>query len=172
MGNAPLSLTEQEIRFGHILWAADPAGSGDADGVRILNGWDRVNLASCLVPELRGVRGINRACEVTCHRLAVEPLRALVSAWAAAGLVPLVLSWDGMYVPRLMRGGTRLSRHSWGTAFDVNARWNRLGMEPAAIGQPGSVRALVAVAEGLGWCWGGGWKRRDGMHFELAPRAE
>ena len=57
---------------------------------------------------------------------------------------------------------------AFGTAFDINARYNRLGTEPAGTTQAGCVYRLVPVAHEFGFYWGGHFSRRDGMHFELA----
>ena len=69
----------------------------------------------------------------------------------------------------MIRGSTRTpSNHSFATAFDINAAWNGLGREPAARGEKGSVRELVPIFEKWGFRWGGNFRRRDGMHFEIA----
>ncbi len=61
-----------------------------------------------------------------------------------------------------------LSNHAYGTAFDINAAQNGLGVEPAAIGKRGCVRELVPLANRHGFFWGGHFsKRKDGMHFEV-----
>ena len=61
-----------------------------------------------------------------------------------------------------------LSNHAFGSAFDINAAWNGLGVIPPLVGQKGSVRELVALANENGFYWGGHFPRRDGMHFEIA----
>ena len=43
-----------------------------------------------------------------------------------------------------------------------------LGAEPAWPGQRGCVFELVPIAHKFGFYWGGHFKRRDGMHFEMA----
>ncbi|MBP0649891.1 M15 family metallopeptidase, partial [Mycobacterium tuberculosis] len=54
-------------------------------------------------------------------------------------------------------------------AFDINAEWNPLGVEPAAMGAKGCVRELVPIANRFGFYWGGHFSTRaDGMHFEVA----
>jgi hypothetical protein len=72
-------------------------------------------------------------------------------------------------VPRFIRGShSVLSNHAYGTAFDINAPWNALGVRPALVGKPGSVRELVPLAAEHGFAWGGHFRTRpDGMHFEL-----
>jgi hypothetical protein len=39
---------------------------------------------------------------------------------------------------------------------------------PALVGQKGAVRELVPIAHENGVFWGGQFKRKDGMHFEIA----
>ena len=85
-----------------------------------------------------------------------------------------MLTWAGLWNPRFVRGSRRtLSNHAYASAFDINAPWNGLRRQPALVGKRGSVRELVAVANELGWWWGGhgfppDYGRKDGMHFELA----
>ena len=102
-------------------------------------------------------------------KLVVEQMRRLFAAWEDAGLVDLLLTWEGSFAPRFIRGGRPLlSNHAWGTAFDVNFRWNRLATVPALRGDKGSVRELVPIAHEHGFFWGGHFSRCDGMHFEVA----
>lgn len=85
------------------------------------------------------------------------------------GLLHLVKTYAGAYYPRFVRGSrTVLSNHSYGTAFDINVAWNGLGKTPALVGQTGSVRELVPIANKWGGYWGGHFSRPDGMHFEVA----
>jgi hypothetical protein len=55
-----------------------------------------------------------------------------------------------------------MSLHSWGIAVDVNAFENGLGKDPKLS------KAFVKCFTDAGFNWGGVWRRRDGMHFELA----
>lgn len=71
-------------------------------------------------------------------------------------------SWDGVFYIRSKRGLTSLSLHSWAIAFDVNAFENGLGKEPKLS------KEFVKAIKDAGFNWGGEWKRKDGMHFELA----
>ena len=104
------------------------------------------------------------------HRKVAPRFEALVSAWRLAGVLGDVLTLNGSYAARYVRGTTQgtLSAHAWGSAFDINVAWNGLGRVPAAEGAKGSVRRLVPIAEALGWYWGGHMSRPDGMHSELA----
>jgi hypothetical protein len=98
----------------------------------------------------------------------VPHFEALLEDWDRQGLLGLILTWDGDYYPRFIRGSrTNLSNHSYGSAFDINREYNRLGATPALAGERGSVRELVQLANKHGFYWGGHYNhRKDGMHFE------
>ena len=134
----------------------------DAGEIDILGNWESENIVKVTLPWNNKVTRFNKK--------AVKQLVDLWNAWAAAGLLDRVLTFDGGFVPRFVRGSTtNLSNHSWGTAFDINAEWNGLGKEPARKGKKGSVRELVQLANQYGFFWGGHFKKRpDGMHFEIA----
>ena len=152
--------------FGEFRY--EPIGP-DTDDIQILGGWQKANIQPVTVPQLVGVKGAPATGRIWVHKLVIEQVRALFQAWDGAGLTDLILTWDGSFVPRFVRGSrTTLSNHAWGTAFDVNYPWNRLGTVPAMRGDKGSVRDLVPVAADHGFYWGGHFSRRDGMHFEVA----
>jgi hypothetical protein len=163
----PLSARGRAELFGHFEYAPAPR-EGFPEGIRILGSWQRQNIVTVSIPALDGIRGAPANTNVSFHRAAADQLRALFAAWQLLGSMPQVLTWDGSFVPRFVRGSRSvLSNHAWGTAFDINARWNALGTRPALIGQRGSVRELVEVANQHGFYWGGHFPNRpDGMHFE------
>jgi hypothetical protein len=87
--------------------------------------------------------------------------------WRIVRLVRLLEQWLPVPIAHLV--DDRLpSNHAWGTAFDVNYGWNKLGAIPAPVGARGSVRELVPLANQYGFYWGGHFRRCDGMHFEVA----
>ncbi len=90
--------------------------------------------------------------------------------WEAAKLLDRILVYDGSFVPRFVRGSrTVLSNHAYGSAFDINERYNKLGKRAALVGERGCVRELVPIANLWGFCWGGHYNGRpDSMHFEVA----
>jgi hypothetical protein len=154
----------QRLRiFGAFDFTPSPR-SGNPEAITIQGRWAQQNIVSEMVPQL-GRR-------VSLHRLAMPKFLALIAELERAKLLDRIVTFNGGWVARYKRGksgpATNLSNHSWGTAFDINARWNGLGKEPAHHGSPGCVRELVPIAESLGFAWGGWWKTRDGMHFELA----
>lgn len=157
---------ERQRLYGRFSFEPAPTAK-NPEAIKILGSWRRTHIERVQVPELAGIR----KAPVPIHTAVAHSFLELWSAWGRAGLVEHVRTWNGSFVPRFIRGSsTTLSNHSWGTAFDLNARWNRLGTVPALRGEPGSVRDLVAIANDHGWYWGGHFKRRDGMHFEIGVR--
>jgi len=106
------------------------------------------------------------------HVKALPYLQSAFDAIRAAGLGPLIISWDGSFVPRYKNWDARsgqLSSHSWGVAFDINQRFNGVRQVPALPGKPGDLRPLVPIFAAAGFAWGGHFSSPlDGMHFELA----
>lgn len=160
-GNA----ARQEI-FGKFKFIAAPV-PGNPENIRILDNWESKNIVTVSVPQLKPINGTGK---VRFHKLAAAQMVKLWADWDNAGLMPLVLTWAGSFVPRFIRGSREiLSNHSFGSAFDINVAWNGLGSMPALVGQKGSVRELVPIANENGFYWGGHFNGRpDGMHFEIA----
>lgn len=161
----PLTHAERKAMFGSFSFTPAPI-AGNPERIIIDPEWTRARIVTVAVPQLDGRK-------VQMHKLAADDLLALFAAWEAAGLKHRVLTFNGGWVARYKRGKAGgsdkdLSNHSWGTAFDINAKWNGLGKTPAPLGTQGSVWELVAIAESMGWAWGGRWKTPDGMHFERA----
>ena len=71
-------------------------------------------------------------------------------------------TWDGCFNIRKKRGLSSMSLHSWGLAVDVNAFENGLGQNPKLS------KEFVECFTSSGFEWGGFWKKKDGMHFQLA----
>ncbi|MCW5934994.1 MAG: M15 family metallopeptidase [Fimbriimonadia bacterium] len=154
--------------FGKFAYKHSPTDN-NPERIVITDDWEANNIVSVVIPQLIGVQGAPSDGKIRFHRLAVPQLKALWQAWEDAGLLPLVKTWAGSYVPRFVRGSrTTLSNHAFGTAFDINVKWNMLGAQPALTDEEGSVRKLVPLAHKHGFYWGGHFTRKDGMHFEIA----
>lgn len=164
---APLVSNEERARaFGRFRFEAV---GPETEDIRILGAWRQTHIRPVVIPSLRGVKGAPASGRIWIHRVAVGRVCDLFAAWEAAALTELILTWEGSFAPRFVRGSrSTLSNHAWGTAFDINSSWNRLGTVPALRGDEGSVRELVPIANAHGFYWGGHFSRRDGMHFELA----
>lgn len=137
----------------------------------------RKNLAIWDVPAELEIGVIPK--RIYCNKDLIQPLAGAFSALITTGAVKELKTWDGCYNFRPIRGYEKkyelyikkglipeaislLSAHSWGTAIDVNAFENGLGKEPKL-----SVKFVKCFVDN-GFEWGGGWKRKDGMHFQLA----
>lgn len=168
----------QVQKFGEIKYKAAPV-EGNPEAITITNSWAEDNIVQTHVPQLSLIQGIMvrgrrygagpKNGMVYCHQAFVGPLQKTFIAWKKKGLMVYILTWDGLWVPRFIRGSDCvLSNHAFGTAFDINAWWNRLRSVPALVGQRGCVRDLVAIANDNGIWWLGHSPVSDGMHFGLA----
>jgi hypothetical protein len=169
----PLDPAERDRRYGPLLGRVAPAPTPtNPEALTLPAGWRQENIVTVDVPDLASVPGANKG-RITLHRRVVEPFRRLIAAWKEAGLLGDIVSWEGTFNPRFIRGSTTaVSTHAYATSFDLNARGNGLNETPLSLGQRGSVLRLVPVAEKLGWAWGGRFKRLDGMHFEYVGEPE
>lgn len=162
----PLVSNEERAKvFGKFTFVSQPI-PGNPENIKVTGNWVSKNIVTASIPQLINIKGSDK---VQFHKIAANQLVKLWKDWEKAGLLPLVLTWGGSYVPRFIRGSrTTLSNHSFGSAFDINVAWNQLGSVPALVGQKGSVRELVQIANQNGFYWGGHFSRKDGMHFEIA----
>lgn len=116
--------------------------------------------------------------KVYCNKDVVAPLSHAFCLLNMRGYVDELKTWDGCFNIRPVRGYeasykrfrdagdihgaiSLLSLHAWGLAVDVNAAWNGLGKAPTLS------NGFVQCWLDAGWDWGGFWKRKDGMHFQL-----
>ncbi|MGH9247345.1 MAG: M15 family metallopeptidase [Acidimicrobiales bacterium] len=131
-------------------------GATDQRDVELDPAWVADNIGAAEVPVVGRVR---------CHRAVLDTLAGMMGEVEAAGLAATIRTFDGCWVPRLVRPGAALSHHAWGVAIDVNFADN-----------PTSVRSLqdprlVEIFERWGFAWGGTWLIPDPAHFEyLRPR--
>lgn len=155
--------------FGRFDFVPEPRPD-NKERIRILGTWADDNIVAVPIPQLRLALGAGAPASMRFHRLAARQLQDLWSDWERAGLLSRLLSFDGSFVPRFIRGSTTvLSNHAFGSAFDVNAKQNPLGARPPLVGERGSTRELVPIATRHGFYWGGHFgSRPDGMHFEVA----
>jgi hypothetical protein len=100
--------------------------------------------------------------KIYCNRDMVAPLQKAFENLIKTGRVKELKTWDGCFNIRKKRGLSSMSLHSWGIAVDVNAFENGLGKDPKLS------KAFVKCFTDAGFNWGGVWRRRDGMHFELS----
>lgn len=96
-----------------------------------------------------------------CNKIMIAPLIQAFTNLIDRGFVKELKTFDGCFNVRRKRGLTTMSLHSWGIAIDVNATWNGLHKTPQL--SAGFVKCFTDA----GFDWGGTWKRKDGMHFQL-----
>jgi hypothetical protein len=97
-----------------------------------------------------------------CNKDLIQPLTKAFCELIATGFIKELKTFDGCFNIRYMRGSkTQASLHSWAIAIDVNAAWNGLGKVPVLSA------GFVKCFTDNGFDWGGNWKRKDGMHFQL-----
>lgn len=98
---------------------------------------------------------------IYCNKDLVQPLTKAFEALIRTGCVNELKTWDGCFNIRKKRGLSSMSLHSWGIAVDMNAFENGLGQTPKLSPE------FVKCFTDNGFDWGGTWKRKDGMHFQL-----
>lgn len=171
----PLSHTGHNLIFGEFTFTPDPQPY-NPEHVVIAEPWPTQKLVTVQIPQLPG-RSIRM------HTLVRWQFVALWQAWQDAGLLPLILSFDGMWSPRYVRqtgtieertekcktlDETHLSRHCFGSAFDVNAAENPLGHDLLPDGVRGTTAPLIPLAHAHGFMNGSQFvHRKDSMHFQV-----
>jgi hypothetical protein len=99
--------------------------------------------------------------KIYCNKDMVNPLSIAFKNLIDTGHVSELKTYDGCFNIRKKRGLSSMSLHSWGVAIDFNAFENGLGVEPKL--SAGFVKCFTDA----GFDWGGVWRRKDGMHFQL-----
>ena len=132
--------------------------------------WVGENIRKMFVPQLKGIDcyGNPSSGNIRFHKLAAAQLLGAMQQIEDDGLLGDLLSYGGSFVFRLIRGSTKtLSNHAYGVAVDFNMKENGLGVQPALLGETGTLRRVVKIFERWGFFWGGWYRNRpDGMHFE------
>jgi hypothetical protein len=125
---------------------------GDPTLQRAMTMWDvPANLEIGVIPK-----------RIYCNRDMVAPLTQAFQNLISRGHVSELKTWDGCFNIRKKRGLSSMSLHSWGIAVDVNAFENGLNQVPKL--SAGFVKCFTDAV----FDWGGTWKRKDGMHFQLS----
>jgi peptidoglycan hydrolase-like protein with peptidoglycan-binding domain len=168
-----------EHLFGRFDFVHSPTPD-NPERIEILHNWVADNIVTLDIPDLNNclfavgntyvVRTVGR---IQCHKLAAPKFAQLFAEWHKANLADRVITCAGAFNARLIRGSTtpsraNLSNHSWGTAIDINDQQNPRKHVPVALDARGCVRELVQIANSLDFYWGGHFRTKDGMHFELA----
>jgi hypothetical protein len=144
--------TQMRFKKNFGEFAAMPASSGS---LSMRGSWVGRHIRTDHVPILGNV---------TCHRKLFPQMKGALRELRRRGLSHLIRpsEYAGCYNARYVSvpTGVRLSRHSWGIAFDINTSNNQFGQPPHQD------RRLVKIMRKHGLAWGGLWPIPDGMHFE------
>jgi len=158
---------ERAKLFGEFQFRSSPTAQ-NPESIVILGDWVQKNIVRVNLPALSKATG-GKYSMMMWHKYGQDQLIRFFERLEKENLHTHILSFAGAFYPRYVRGSrTNLSNHSWGTAFDINVPYNGLNKIPAFVGQKGSVREIVPIANEYGFYWGGHFTRKDGMHFEIA----
>ena len=147
-----------EQTFGQIPYAA----GSKRGSIVIAPAWTAANII--VVPNRWGIRFYTgKLARIECHRLAAPRIVALLDDLERNGLLGLIKTWDGCFVPRhkCWNPTRALSRHSWGIAVDVNASQFPYGSTRRQDPR------LVEAFRRRGFENGAQWTKPDPMHWEL-----
>jgi hypothetical protein len=101
---------------------------------------------------------------IRCHTKVAESLHRVLSAIANSECKWILRKYAGCFNHRPMRGGTRLSTHSWGVAIDLwPARNGNTVHWPTRAEMP--IEVMEAFAR-EGWLSAGAFWSRDAMHAQ------
>lgn len=147
-------------------------GNPDKDGDGILDpAWfaENIRIFTLPFPMVLSWQPQTTIIRFQAHKLAGEniqaALRAMIDKYDIDYLRQGKLDrWGGCFNFRLIRGGSELSMHSWGTAVDINPDRGRLGNAEDAVSYPGFI---IDAFTAQGFAWGGIWTRPDAQHFQL-----
>ena len=98
-------------------------------------------------------------------RVAAKDKKATLELWG-------VTKFGGGFNYRLMRGGTKLSMHSYGCAIDLDPQNNGMRDQTPRFAQ---FPEVLKAFKDAGWLWGGDWNGNgssadermcDGMHWQ------
>lgn len=110
------------------------------------------------------------ACHTKVRDSLLRVLGSALAHYGADGIRELRLDlYGGGFNMRRKRGGTSMSTHAWGIAFDFDPDHNKLewGRDKAAFAQP-EYDAWLSFWEDEGWSCLGRVKNYDWMHFQAA----
>jgi hypothetical protein len=126
--------------------------------------WEQNNIRRVNLPRPLLLAGTQtNVTRVTCHKLLVDTFKATLNEIDGAGKWDALISYGGGFNFRPIRGGSSVSLHAWGIAWDFDPDNNGLGTK-------GTIdREIVSIFEANGFFWGGNFKsRKDPMHFQFA----
>lgn len=109
---------------------------------------------------------------IRCHQLEVERVQTIFElifkAYGQKEISDLGIDlFGGCFNFRQMRGGSDWSKHSWGTAIDLDPERNQLkwGADRARFAKA-EYGVMISIFQANGWVSLGREQNRDWMHFE------
>lgn len=129
---------------------------------------DESNLVSFEFPYpmyYEGKRVLRSRCHYKVKDSLLRVLGEIGTRWVNnRGILEEAEDYGGIFNFRQMRGGSSISRHSWGIAIDIDADDNgNLVSWPARADMPFEIIEAFARE---GWLSAGAFWGRDGMHFQ------
>lgn len=126
--------------------------------------WEKEKIVRVNLPRPLPLAGTNlKVTRVTCHKLLAPLFSETLKAINDAGKWSKLVSYGGGFNFRPIRGGSSVSLHAWGIAWDFDPENNGLG-------KAGTMdKRVVEIFERHGFFWGGKFRsRKDPMHFQFA----
>lgn len=162
--------TQQEVLSNKSVYG-DPRGP---DRTKMSLKWERENIVY-IVPPFKMTYAGAPVKKIRVHKHCAQSLlRVFDNLLTSAKMIDRnspqkvldtagVSIFGGVVMYRLMRGGNKLSIHSYGAAIDLDPVRNGLGDQtPNFANHPW----VLAAFKKEGWLWGGDWSRADGMHWQ------
>lgn len=106
----------------------------------------------------------SRVKTIRCHKLVAPSFERVLSKIASGPSREILRKYAGCFNLRPMRGGSRLSTHSWGIAIDLDP-----GNNGNRVHWPCQAKMPLDVMEAFareGWTPAGAFWSRDAMHFQ------
>lgn len=117
-------------------------------------------LATLVIPE--SIKPLHMPSRIYCNKDMHTPLLTALELLRAENLHNEIVTYDGCFNIRRMRGASSMSLHSWAVAIDLNAFENQMYTAGKFSNK------FVMCWKLAGFDWGGDWtKRKDPMHFQL-----
>mgnify|MGYP006287071187 CR=1 FL=1 len=117
-------------------------------------------LGTLVVPDI--IKPLHFPSRIYCNYDMHKPLLIALELLKEEGLDKEILTYDGCFNIRKMRGASSWSLHSWAVAIDLNAFENQMYTKGKFTSR------FVMCWKFAGFDWGGDWtKRTDPMHFQL-----
>ncbi len=126
--------------------------------------WETQKIVRVNLPKPLPLAGTSlKVTRVTCHKLLAPLFSETLRAINDAGRWSKLVSYGGGFNFRPVRGGSNVSLHAWGIAWDFDPEHNGLGTKGTMD------KRVIEIFERHGFFWGGRFKsRKDPMHFQFA----